>query len=373
MSLKESYVIWNNKGGVGKTTLAFHMATQCARRNPGVQVLVIDLCPQANVSMALLNSPGQQGSEHLSSLYKQNKTISFYLQSSTETGPVVDANRFLVCVSDYNNQVPANLFLLCGDMYLELVCRHLEHLRSGYARPRHNPWVIVTSSVRSFIEGSEGKVIGVTGNRDELDEWVVFIDTNPAFSVYTEIALAAARKLIIPINADDFSVEAVRAMLDLVYDIHTEREEESENFKAYRQYMFSNIATKFELRRPKIHLLINNRVTWKNTRATTAFDAMGQENLKVLFEAYQQHQNDKECFSPREGEIANKEAFKEQYFEDIQDFHSTAIISLHTGCPLEALGGLVGKVQISEEVKVKIERKLLPSYVDALDRLVQKL
>ncbi|XP_078373252.1 uncharacterized protein LOC144656878 [Oculina patagonica] len=374
MPLKESYVVWNNKGGVGKTTLTFHMATRYASRNPGVRVLVIDLCPQANVSMALLNSPGQQGSEHLTSLYRENKTISFYLQSSTETGPVVDANRFVIRVCDYNDQVPANLFLLCGDMYLELVGRHLEHLRSGYARPRHNPWVIVTSSVRSFIEGSEGKVTGVTQDGDEMVEWVVFIDTNPAFTVYTEIALAAAKKLIIPINADDFSVEAVRAMLDLVYDIQTEGErEEPENFEAYRQYMFNNKATQFGLRRPQIHLLINNRVTQRNTRATTAFDAMGQENLKVLFEAYQQHQEDKLCFSPREGEIANKEVFKEQYFKDIQDFHSTAIISLHTGCPLASLAGLVGKVQISEEVKVKIEKKVLPPYVEALDRLVKKL
>ena len=32
----------------------------------------------------------------------------------------------------------------------------------------------------------------------------VFIDTNPAFSVYTECAVAAADRLLIPINSDDF-------------------------------------------------------------------------------------------------------------------------------------------------------------------------
>lgn len=371
MPLKESYVIWNNKGGVGKTTLTFHMATRYASRNPGVNVLVIDLCPQANVSMALLSSPNHQGSGHLSSLYRENKTISFYLQSSTEMGPVVDANRFLTRVSEFNNQVPGNLFLLCGDMYLELIGRHLEHLRAGYAVPRHNPWLIVTTSIRSFIEGSEGKITGVTQNEDESVEWVVFIDTNPAFSVYTEIALAAGNKLIIPINADDFSIEAVRAMLDLVYDIHPEEEEGAEeNFAAYRQYMFSNKARKFELRLPQIHLMINNRVTQKNTRSTTAFEAMGAENLKVLYRAYQQHQRDKMCFSPHEGEIANIEAFKRQYFEDVQDFHTTAILSLHSGCPLQ---GLTGKVSLSEGTKAKVEKRLLPPYLESLDKLVQKL
>ena len=59
MPLKDSYVIWNNKGGVGKTTLTFHLATHYAMRNPDRKVLVIDLCPQANVSMALLGSSGR--------------------------------------------------------------------------------------------------------------------------------------------------------------------------------------------------------------------------------------------------------------------------------------------------------------------------
>ena len=161
MPLKESYVIWNNKGGVGKTTLTFHMATQYARRNPSIKVLVIDLCPQANVSMALLSSPGQQGNEHLTSLYRQSKTISSYLQRATEGGPLVKAEKFITRVSDFNNQVPANLFLLCGDMKLELVGRHLEHIRSGIVVPRNNPWLNVTSSVRSLIEGSKKKIVGM--------------------------------------------------------------------------------------------------------------------------------------------------------------------------------------------------------------------
>ena len=45
----------------------------------------------------------------------------------------------------------------------------------------------------------------------------VFIDTNPAFSVYTELAVAAADKLITPVNSDDFSRAAVNAMLANVY------------------------------------------------------------------------------------------------------------------------------------------------------------
>lgn len=53
--------------------------------------------------------------------------------------------------------------------------------------------------------------------KQNLTGLTVFIDTNPAFSVYTELAIAAADKLITPVNADDFSRAAVNAMLANVY------------------------------------------------------------------------------------------------------------------------------------------------------------
>lgn len=376
MPLKESYVIWNNKGGVGKTTLTFHIATEYAKRHQAengtpVNVLVIDLCPQANVSMALLSSPELYGSAHLSTLYRNGKTISHYLKKSTQRGPTIEAKKFVTRVSEYNPQVPANLFLLCGDMKLELVGRHLEYLRRGFDAPDDSPWLNYTRSIQSFIEGSEGLVDGVSQGDAE---WVVFIDTNPAFSVYTEIALAAARRLIIPINSDDFSVEAVRAMLDLVYGIHPQQgqEEHDEYFEAYRQYMFSSKATSYHLRLPKIHLLISNRVTVYGTRAATAFSAMGEENLKVLFEAYTRHQADKQCFSAPEGQIVDQKAFNEQYSVDLRDFHSKAIVSLHTGCPLSCLGGIQGKAKIRKKA-VNIDKNLLPADIATLEKLMRKL
>lgn len=307
----------------------------------------------------------------MSTLYRNGKTISHYLKKSTQRGPTIEVKKFVTRVSEYNPQVPANLFLLCGDMKLELVGRHLEYLRRGFDAPDDSPWLNNTCSVRSFIEGSEGLVDGVSQGDEE---WVVFIDTNPAFSVYTEIALAAARRLIIPINSDDFSVEAVRAMLDLVYGIHPQQgqEEHDEYFEAYRQYMFSSKATSYHLRLPKIHLLINNRVTVYGTRAATAFSAMGEENLKVLFEAYTRHQADKQCFSAPEGQIVDQKAFNEQYSVDLRDFHSKAIVSLHTGCPLSCLGGIQGKAKIRKKA-VNIDKNLLPADIATLEKLMRKL
>lgn len=50
----QSYVMWNNKGGVGKSTITFHIASVYAEKHPERDVVVIDMCPQANVSMMLM-------------------------------------------------------------------------------------------------------------------------------------------------------------------------------------------------------------------------------------------------------------------------------------------------------------------------------
>ena len=44
------YAFWNNKGGTGKTSLAFQAITKYAIENPAKKILVLDLCPQANLS-----------------------------------------------------------------------------------------------------------------------------------------------------------------------------------------------------------------------------------------------------------------------------------------------------------------------------------
>ena len=64
MSLIDSYGLWNNKGGVGKSTITYHLATRYAEINPDKNVVVLDLCPQANSSMMLLGG-GQIGENNV--------------------------------------------------------------------------------------------------------------------------------------------------------------------------------------------------------------------------------------------------------------------------------------------------------------------
>ena len=183
------------------------MSTECAIRHPEQQILVIDLCPQTNVSMALL---ALFATEELTSRgIPAEKSISSYLHQVTNLKPlsVTDPREFLIKVSDFNCKIPPNVFLLRGDpVNLEWMAPSLEQKRQKEISKDsifcYNPWVYITSCVRYFIEGF-GKMAGVA--TDQNSGWVVFIDTNPSFSIYTEMAIVAAQRLIIPTNADDFS------------------------------------------------------------------------------------------------------------------------------------------------------------------------
>jgi cellulose biosynthesis protein BcsQ len=59
------YAFWNNKGGTGKTSLAFQAICRYAERNPKKKVLAIDICPQANLSELFLGGLTGQGSKIL--------------------------------------------------------------------------------------------------------------------------------------------------------------------------------------------------------------------------------------------------------------------------------------------------------------------
>ncbi|MDR2704276.1 MAG: ParA family protein, partial [Planctomycetaceae bacterium] len=69
------YCIWNNKGGVGKTFLTYCLSIEYAIQHPQKRVVVIDMCPQANVSEMLLGGNGI-GEERLASCCDNGKTIA---------------------------------------------------------------------------------------------------------------------------------------------------------------------------------------------------------------------------------------------------------------------------------------------------------
>mgnify|MGYP003410432990 FL=1 len=68
----KTIALFNNKGGVGKTTIATSLAYQLSRQEK--KVLIVDLDPQSNTTQVVLNERQVERIyvENLNSLYRLN-------------------------------------------------------------------------------------------------------------------------------------------------------------------------------------------------------------------------------------------------------------------------------------------------------------
>ena len=76
------YAFWNNKGGTGKTSLAFQAICAYAKKHPSKRILAADVCPQANLSELFLGGLTNNGSKNLLARQGTNvrSTIGGYFQ-----------------------------------------------------------------------------------------------------------------------------------------------------------------------------------------------------------------------------------------------------------------------------------------------------
>ena len=209
--MEMKYAFWNNKGGTGKTSLAFQGILRYAERNPQKRILAIDMCPQANLSELMLGGLNNKGSEKL--LARQGLvprcSIGGYFQlrlPSPYTPPAFNAHDFITQPSALNPGVPTNLALVCGDPLLELQSNAVNTLANNQI-PGTNPWIAVVDWIRDFLA------------QVEMEYDVVFLDCNPSFSLYTQIALASVDRIVLPVTADDSSRRAIQNAFSLVFGL----------------------------------------------------------------------------------------------------------------------------------------------------------
>ena len=332
------YAIWNNKGGVGKTFLSFVLSSEYAIKHKNKNVLVVDMCPQANLSEILLGG-NSNGSKLLGEFIEKRKTIGGYIDTriinphSNKTGLESD---YVIQVSKYNKEIPENLHLIVGDSKLEVQTQVINQI-SGQSAPKE-AWKNVHSWLLHLILPVINKIGG---------EVTTFIDCNPSFSAYTEIALLASEQIIVPCSSDGSSARAIDNIKSLVYgkDLPDSLQPSS----------FSKKASEFDMSLPKVHSVILNRSTQYKKTASRAFGVMFEE-IKKRVEKFKA--SDRDCFY---------NGFK---YHVIHDAHSPTIVCSHQGLPISTLQ--VGHHRI-HNITCQVNKESLNRYKIAIKSFVDSL
>lgn len=313
------YALWNNKGGVGKSYLTFQLATEYARTHQDKKVLVIDLCPQANVSSMILGGI-INGEARLTEFAEQGATIAGYIDERVRS-PYIPPNtgaNFVKQASQHNAEIPNNLFLITGDERLELLASRVSGAtNTGPA----DAWSIVHRWISDLITD-----VRTSWNNQEC---TIFIDCNPSFSVYTELAMSASDRLIIPFSADGSSKRAVRAVLSLLYGVNRARGGERSEFAVKTE--------QFRMTTPKIYCYVGNRLTTINKHAALAFKQVINEIRDEIWAVWQQNPNDF-CIHPQGAGIpSTRPTFTRMFQYEVVDANTASVVSSALGIPMMKL------------------------------------
>ena len=315
-----TYAIWNNKGGVGKSYLTFQLACEYARIHPEHRVFVVDLCPQANASGMLLGGMGRgEGALDDLSGTTPPTTIAGYIEDRI-TSPYVNprtGSSYLTSVHDLNPHVPPNVLLVTGDEQLEVQASRV--LAATDPGPS-DAWRLVHTWISDLIADlrrSSGR-----------ETSTVFIDCNPSFGIYTELALCSADRLIIPFSADGSSRRAVRAVLALVYGV-TRRP------GAQRSEFFLN-ADRFRMQVPRIYRYVGNRLT-QYIKSAKAFRAVVQEIGNEIWDVWEFDPNLFQIHPSGTPSPNRRRAFDAMFQTEIPDANTASVVSTSLGIPIGVL------------------------------------
>lgn len=177
-------VVFNQKGGVGKSSITTNLAAIAAHQ--GKRTLLVDLDPQGNSSQYLLGAGADNPETTIADFFRQ--TLSFRLTSKA--------------ASEFTLRTPyENLDLVCASPELTELENRLES--------RHKIYKL------------RDALVELDGPYD-----AIFIDTAPALNFFTLAALIASHSCLIPFDCDDFSRRALYSLMDRVAETRDDHNRE---------------------------------------------------------------------------------------------------------------------------------------------------
>jgi cellulose biosynthesis protein BcsQ len=181
----KTIAFFNNKGGVGKTSLVYHLAWMFAEH--GVPVLAVDLDPQANLSSMFLDE------ERLAELWDgggANTIFDSLVPLMNRTGDVL---------SPHVEEIGRNLGLLPGNLALsrfeDLLSENWPKCLDG----QEAAFRVITAFHRIMLDGAR-----------KMNAELVLIDVGPNLGAINRSALIAAEQVLLPLAPDLFSLQGLK-------------------------------------------------------------------------------------------------------------------------------------------------------------------
>ncbi len=182
---------FNNKGGVGKTSLVYHLAWMLAQ--PGHRVLACDLDPQANLTSMFLDE------DRLEAAYEEG------------AGPPAPASTVFECVRPLMevgdlrepllHAITDDLALIPGDLALAGFEDTLsaEWPNALGSSPLYRPFRILTAFSTIMQAGAV-----------QMGASLILADVGPNLGAINRSALIATDYVVVPVGADLFSLRGLR-------------------------------------------------------------------------------------------------------------------------------------------------------------------
>jgi len=191
----------NFKGGVGKTTLAFHLATFLAKKNKNDKILVVDVDHQSSLSIVIL------GSDLWEESAKQGKTTNRIFESFCNR-KVLMPGKDIIVVNPFHLRRPRYDFYPNLDLVpaqFELDDTEIEMASTTIGGPTVSEW-----DKRTLLATWLDLV-----DADKEYKYIVF-DCPPATKLVSQNALAASDYFVIPVIPDEMSSRGVTHFRKLV-------------------------------------------------------------------------------------------------------------------------------------------------------------
>ncbi len=197
----KTIAFFNNKGGVGKTSMAYHLAWMF--RDLGHSVLTVDLDPQSNLTSIFLDE------SDIENLWPEG------IHTDTILGSI---NLLINSMGDIEEPRPITidrqLQLIAGDLGLSTF---EDRLSEAWSKCLNDNAAIAGDGFRVVTAFHRVMKAAAEKHQSEL----VLIDVGPNIGAMNRAALVAADFVVIPLGADLFSLQGLRNLGPTLRDWRT--------------------------------------------------------------------------------------------------------------------------------------------------------